>query len=261
MFSNEERRIFDKAQLIEVICQLRFPDILKIDASEPAAFQERLRRDYPQYEKKIEQLPPQLVNGKAVPQGTVNNYQFLSADGLWKISLTKGFVALSTHGYTRWEDFAQRLDRTLAAFIETYQPSWFTRVGLRYVNAFRRAPLGLEDMLWKELITPGFLGLMGDEDAQEQAFLKNELSATVQMPGGAKANVKSGPGMMRKVNNRTRETTQERVFMLDLDVFMDSRIELNHTAPALNIVHENADSLFRAAITDTLEDAMNPRKP
>ena len=37
-------------------------DDLKIDVSEPADFQERIRRDYPQYEKKIEQLPPQMVN-------------------------------------------------------------------------------------------------------------------------------------------------------------------------------------------------------
>ena len=236
MFSNEERMIYAKRQLVEVICQLRFPEI----ASEPAAFQDRIRREYPQYEKKIEQLPPQMVNGKPVPQGTVNNYQFVSAEGQWKISLTKGFIALSTYGYTRWEEFAQRLDRILAVFIETYHPSWFTRVGLRYVNAFRRAPLGLEDCLWKELITPGFLGLMGDEDAQEQAFMKNEL--------------------LRKVNNRTRETTEERVFMLDLDLYMDSKIELNHTAPALNIVHDNAGSLFRAAITDTLADAMEPQK-
>ena len=155
MISPDNRRYaYGKAQLIEVICQLRFPEILKIDVSEPADFQERIRRDYPQYEKKIEQLPPQMVNGKPVPQGTVNNYQFVSAEGQWKISLTKGFIALSTYGYTRWEEFAQRLDRILAVFIETYHPSWFTRVGLRYVNAFRRAPLGLEDCLWKELITP-----------------------------------------------------------------------------------------------------------
>ena len=109
MFSNEERMIYAKRQLVEVICQLRFREILSIDASEPAAFQDRIRREYPQYEKKIEQLPPQMVNGKPVPQGTVNNYQFVSAEGQWKISLTKGFIALSTYGYTRWEEFAQRV--------------------------------------------------------------------------------------------------------------------------------------------------------
>ena len=37
MFSNEERMIYAKRQLVEVICQLRFPEILSIDASEPAA--------------------------------------------------------------------------------------------------------------------------------------------------------------------------------------------------------------------------------
>ena len=261
MFSNESRVIYDKRQLVEVICQLRCPEILKIEAEAPAVFQERIRRDYPQYEKKVEQLPPQLVGGKPVPQGSVNNYQFISESGQWKVSLTKGFIALSTYGYTRWEDFAQRLDRILAAFIETYHPSWFTRVGLRYVNAFRREALGLEDCLWKELITPGYLGLMGDEDAQETAFMKDEQAATLQMPGGAKANVKCGPGLLRKVNNRTRETTEEKVFMLDLDLFMDSKIELGHAVPALNIVHENAGSLFRAAITETLSDAMEPHRP
>lgn len=260
MFSDAERVIYAKRQLLEVICQLRFPDILKIESAEPAGFQDLIRQSYPQYEKKIEQLPPQVVNGKPVPQGTVNNYQFISADGQWKVSLTKSFVALSTHGYVRWEEFAQRLDKILASFIELYQPSWFTRVGLRYVNAFRREALGLEGCLWKELITPGFLGLMADEDAQESAFLKDEQTATLQMPGGAKANVKSGPGLLRKVNNRTRETSEERVFMLDLDLYMDSRIELDQAVPALNIVHENAGSLFRAAITQTLSDAMEPER-
>ena len=72
-----------------------------------------------------------------VEQGTVNNYQFISADGAWKVSLTKGFIALSTTRYTRWEDFAKRLDVVLAAFIETYQPSYFSRVGLRLSSASR----------------------------------------------------------------------------------------------------------------------------
>ena len=43
MFSNEERMIYAKRQLVEVICQLRFPEILSIDASEPAAFQDRIQ--------------------------------------------------------------------------------------------------------------------------------------------------------------------------------------------------------------------------
>ncbi len=258
MFSNEARCILEKNSLLEVICQLRYPEILKIEANVPADFQETIRTDYPQYNKNIEQLPPQVVNGKPVPQGTVNNYQFISEDGKWKISLTKGFIALSTHGYTRWEEFARRLDQVLAAFIKTYEPAYFSRVGLRYINAFNRKTLGLEDCAWRDLITGGYLGLMGDEDAQERAFVKNEQNVHAAMPGGAKANIKCGPGTVRKVNNKTGETAQESVFMLDLDLFMDGKTPINHAVPALNIVHGNADSLFRGAVTDTLLDAMQP---
>lgn len=49
--------------------------------------------------------------------------------------------------------------------------------------------------------------------------------------------------------------------MLDLDVYMDGKTPLGQTAPALNIVHGNAGSLFRGAVTDTLLDAMGRNSP
>ncbi len=57
MFSNQPRKIYRRNQLIEVICQLRFPEILKIEAHEPADFQDAIRQAYPQYGKKLEPLP------------------------------------------------------------------------------------------------------------------------------------------------------------------------------------------------------------
>lgn len=261
MFSSAERKILEKNQLLEVICQLRYFDILKIDAAEPFEFQEAIRAEYPQYAKKVEQLPPQIVGGKPVAQPPVNNHQFISADGQWKISMTKGFIALSTHRYVRWEEFAKRLDMVLAAFIRIYQPNCFTRVGLRYINAFNRKSLDLEQYSWRELIQPGYIGLMGEEDAQESAFLKNEQTVTMAMPGGAKANIKCGPGLLRRVNNRTRQTVEEKVYMLDLDLFMEGNTPLSQAVPALNVVHGNAGSLFRGAISDTLFDAMQPAEP
>ena len=128
------------------------------------------------------------------------------------------------------------------------------------MNAVNKAALGFAETPWHELIAPGYLGLMADEDARRQVFIKCEQLVTVTMPGGAKANIKCGPGLLRKVDNRTRQVDEQKVFMLDLDLFMDSKIELGQAVPALNIVHENAGSLFRAALTDTLSDAMEPQK-
>ena len=139
MFSNDERVIYAKRQLVEVICQLRFPTILSIDTREPADFQETVREAFPRYQCQVETIPG--VNG--APNRTINNHTFLSEDGGYKLSLTKDFIALSTMRYTHWEDFAARLDEPLGQFIKIYRPACFDRVGLRFVNAFSREQLDL----------------------------------------------------------------------------------------------------------------------
>ena len=107
MISSDNRRYaYGKSQLIEVICQLRFPTILSIDTREPADFQETVRAAFPRYQCQVENLPG--VNG--APARTVNNHTFISEDGSYKLSLTKDFIALSTMRYTHWEDFAARLE-------------------------------------------------------------------------------------------------------------------------------------------------------
>ena len=61
MFSASERVLYGKRQLIEVICQLRFPTILSISAKEPAEFQEAIRAEFPRYARNLEKLPPKVI--------------------------------------------------------------------------------------------------------------------------------------------------------------------------------------------------------
>ena len=122
LFSEFDRCLYRRSPLIEVICQIRFPTILSISAKEPAEFQEAIRHSFPQYAARQEQPAPRVTaveNGvpKVTQQPAVTNYNFVSQDNLWKVNLTNSFIALSTLRYTRWEDFAQKLDKTLAAFI------------------------------------------------------------------------------------------------------------------------------------------------
>ena len=67
LFSDRPRTHYEKTLAHEVICQLRFPTILSINNVEPADFQERIREDFPQYARKQDVLPPQIVNGKPEP--------------------------------------------------------------------------------------------------------------------------------------------------------------------------------------------------
>src|SRR5258708_12324597 len=54
LFPESERVIYDKNPLQQVICQLRFPPILRINTEVPVAFQERVKQDYPFYQEKSE---------------------------------------------------------------------------------------------------------------------------------------------------------------------------------------------------------------
>lgn len=253
MFSQAERCHYQKPQLMEVLCQLRFPTILKIENESPYQFQEKIRDEYPNYSLNEDKN----TNGKT--QIVTKNHTFLSLDGRWKVNLACGFISLSTRSYGGWEEFAQRLDKLLVEFIGVYHPACFQRIGLRYINAIRKEVLGLADVGWRELITPPFLGLMAEASIPEKAFLKDEQSVALSLPGGAKANVKSGPGLMRLVHNVTHDVKELPVYMLDLDTYMDGNTELSHVASVLNILHDNADDLFRGAITETLHDALEPQ--
>lgn len=258
MFQDCERVQYAKAPLLEVICQLRFPTILSISAKEPADFQELIRGEFPRYSKNLEKLPPKVMNGpggiKVEQQPDVTNYQFLSADGRWKVNLTNNFIALATPSYTNWEEFAGKLDAVLAQFIAVYQPAFFERIGLRYINAISRKALDLEEVPFSELIQPGYLGLMGDEDINEQAFLRITQTAEVKLPGGCQLKLNCGPGMIKRGKVEDKEVKM----VLDIDIFMSGKVEMKHSAAALMTVHTNANRVFRGAITRTLHNAMEP---
>ena len=147
MFSKEDRCIYRKNQLQEVICQLRFPEILSIGVNVPADFQEAIRDEYPQYNARKEIPAPKITgtpgNFKLDNGPATVNYQFTSADGIWRVNLTTKFISIACSRYTCWEDFAGKLDKPLAAFIKLYKPAYFERVGLRYVNIISRKALEL----------------------------------------------------------------------------------------------------------------------
>ena len=251
MFSQEPRCIYRRNQLGEVICQLRFPEILTINTTAPAEFQEAIREIFPVYTARKE--PLMLKPGAPAPQPGVN-HQFATADGTWRINLTSRFFSLSWSRYTRWEDFAAKLDKPLAAFIRIYRPAYFERVGLRYLNFISRRALELNHMPFSQLLTSCYLGLMSDPEISEASALMNTIDADIAIKAGCRAKIHAGPGMIR----RPGQKDQELKFILDFDLYMPGKLALNLSAGALHTLHAQAYSLFRGAITDTLHEAMEP---
>lgn len=245
MFSQKERCLYSKNQLGEVICQLRFPEILTIEANLPAQFQDAIRQVFPRYSMRKE--------GPAGKQ--TNNYQFATEDGVWRVNLTSKFISLACSRYRSWEEFAKMLDKPLAAFIQIYQPAYYERVGLRYLNFISRQALELESTPYRELIAPCYLGVLAEDDVNETAVTRATVDTELALRGGCRVKIHAGPG---KITRNGQEDPEVR-FIFDQDLYMPGNIPVNVSAGALQTLHAQAYGIFRHAISDTLHDAMEPK--
>lgn len=259
MFSSESHCRYGKNQLTDVICQLRFPEILTINTTPPAQFQEAIRKEYPRYQLR-QDIPAPKITG--IPgqfalenQPKTINHQFSSADGALRVNLTSKFISVSCANYTCWEDFADMLDKPLAAFIQLYRPAYFERIGLRYLNVISRSALDLETSHFSELITPCYLGPLAEEDVLETTVARCTLDLEMALRGGCRLKLHAGPGRTKKAGVDDPEVK----FIFDQDLFMPGQVPVNLSAGALHTLHSQAYSIFRGAITDTLHNAMEPR--
>ena len=255
--SDGTRFVYEKSPLVEVICQLRYPTILSIDAKTPADFQDTVRGRFPRYQLQVEK-----VKGAQGETQEVRNHNFISQDGGYKLSMTRDFIALSTMRYRSWEDFARALDEPLGQFIRIYRPAYFERVGLRFINAISRAKLDLEGRRWNDLLQPQYLGVLDDDGIDEQRV--NKCAVDVELQSGEQTYLKlhAGPGRVNrtvKTPNGVQTIQEPEVhFILDQDVYARGNIQLPGVMETLSALHEQADRVFSDAITDVLHEAMEP---
>lgn len=255
MFSNDQRCRYRQPQLAEVICQLRFPEILSIQTEPPAQFQDAIRDRFPMYLRRQE-IPASALPGNIamLKKDPVINHQFATPDGIWRVNLTGKFISLTCSRYTCWEDFAAHLDKPLAAFIQVYKPAPFDRVGLRYLNFISRQQLNLEGVPFSQLIQPAYLGPLAEEDVAESAVSRNTVDCEMAIRGGCRVKLHAGPG---KVKRGAKEDPEIK-FIFDQDLYMNGPLQLNLAAGALQTLHSQADSIFQGAITKKLHEAMDP---
>jgi uncharacterized protein (TIGR04255 family) len=260
-FPDSERVVYGRNPLIEVICQLRFPPILRITAEPPVAFQERVRSDYPLLSEKFPdvnvEMPPGIPPSFAelvkrnLPRRKLTGYDFASADEKWKVSLTRDFLSLSTNQYTRWEDFRQHLERPLQALTAVYDPAFFTRVGLRYQDLIQKSRLGLpETTRWSELLRPHIAGV----------HAVPELAGAVEESLGQLLISLPQFGSRVRVNYGIVQTVEsnENCFLIDGDYYTEERTKTDAVDAILAYFNKQSGRLFRWCIEDRLQKAMEP---
>jgi len=262
LFPDATRVIYKDNPLHQVICQLRFPPILRIDTENPTVFQERIRHTFPEFrvlyddtqdslpKSLSEGLPPEmrnLLSPKSNPR-----FQFYIRDDSWVVTLAKDFLALETSKYSRWEEFRDLTELALKALSEVYEPAYFTRIGLRYRNVIDRKRLGLGDAEWRTLIEDFVLGHLARTETsgsimeQHSKYLLklNEDGDLVRMEYGQVTYTTGDPGNL--------------LYLLDHDFYTNEKMEKKDVINRLAAYNSLNGRLFHWCIKESLHDAMRP---
>jgi uncharacterized protein (TIGR04255 family) len=256
-FPESERVIYEKNPLVEVICQLQFPSILRISQQSPVDFQDRIRDDYPILEfSQGNQLPTEISNiMQQLGSPFVNNqtYVFKSEESTWQVVLNQNSITLSTRKYERYENFKEKFKDIISVFEEIYKPSFYSRVGLRYKDLIIPSQLDLKDVDWSELIPKHIASELHTPEMAESitAFMKN-----LQMSSDDKQ-IALNHGLVMARDAITNK--DEEAYLLDAD--FSTTVKLNRDDDVwdtIDLFNKMARNLFRWSITDKLHETLNP---
>jgi uncharacterized protein (TIGR04255 family) len=219
-FPETPRVLYKENPLDSVVCQLSFPTVLRIEAETPAAFQESIRSIYPMFKEKAiagigMDLPPQIAVLAGMRLASRGGFEFSSDDGSWTVSLTREFVALTARHYKRWEESKEKLLPVIEALEREYKPTFYSRIGLRYINVIRRSRLGLTDVPWSDLLRPYIAAeLASPEIAGRVETVAHDVNITLDGPG--KLHLQHGLGA-------DPEEPTEPVYVVDMDFYTEAR--------------------------------------
>ena len=168
--------------------------------------------------------------------------------------MTRETLELKTTAYQRWEEFRDRAANLQAAFGQVYKPSFYARIGLRYVNVIRRSLLGLVDVPWAELLKPHIAGELSTPELGNRIdSLSSHLHC--QLEGdNCYLTLKTAIALAEVGQGKEKE----QCFLIDSDFHTHIQTEITNVANILNIFNRVSGRLFRWSIQQRLHDALEP---
>ena len=261
-FPTSERVRYSRNQIRNVVCQLRFPTILRVETNLPDEFQECIRDMYPQYQERVvttsTQLPAEIESlipeqMKQLLAGGGRHFDFTSLDGKKTITLNKEILSLTTTEYSEWNAFIGGLKGPLDALIRIYKPAQFTRIGLRYQNVILRSEIDRSGVNWSKLINPYMAGILADDHVGQHVDECMQV-AIVRLSDGL-GHVRIQQGLVIEQNRN------EPAYLIDSDFYNEHPQETGNELDILDQLHRQAGHFFRWAIKRGLHDAMEPKLP
>lgn len=165
--------------------------------------------------------------------------------------MTQDFIAITEHKYSRWEAFKSHLELAEKSFRETYSPAYYSRLGLRYRNVIDRKRIGAGGVHWDELLKPYFVGLLG-ADAVKHSVRENRSISHIALNGPFHGTVILQQGLANVAAG------SDPVYFVDADFHSEGTYTNEQAFTILTDFNRLSGNLFRWAITDRLEQLLQP---
>jgi uncharacterized protein (TIGR04255 family) len=217
------------------VCELRFPALLEIDRKALLEMHAPLRKRYPHYGKsRSVNITP---GDEAFDQET--GYEFRSADGAWVVSVKHFALSLETSKYENFQDFENRLNQVVKAAAKLIDAEFFTRVGLRYVNAVPIHDAEIASYINPELVSPLARWVYGTTTKFMQ-----------EVRGYAEDGLYSfRHGFIEKPSGGVPE------YMLDFDFYAEN-VEFQEVMPLVRKLHSQSYRFFAWSLGERARESM-----
>ncbi|UIF88018.1 TIGR04255 family protein (plasmid) [Cupriavidus necator] len=216
-----------------------------IGSRPPAQFVSALRKEYPYLE-----LQNEVTLNIGGANGFNNTHVFRSTKGTWTVSLKQNSFSIETSRYTEYAEMKSRALQVVEAASKIIDADFFTRVGLRYINAIdiEGDPVDgwVNASLTGPLLSQRFTGV--NEYAGKMQLNAVDGGCLLQHGIRFKADQKSGEG---------RETWPE--YVIDVDSFR-TEVPLGDTSDALDSMHAQGFDVFDWALGDSAREYLSMEK-
>lgn len=227
---------FERNFIRTAVCELRFPTLFEIDGNEPPSSLARaLRKEYPIYELQDD------LNVTVSRVAKSRAHLFMSKKSRWKVSLRASAISLETSHYDSYPQFRSRLGLIMEAAKETIDSDFFTRVGLRYINA---VPFNGEDIgTW---INPSLVGVLSNRPTY------GDIRECFQRVNGA-----TSFGSYLFQHGLERSESGKDHYVLDYDFFHEE-VSVREAMDVVDRLHEEEYSMFSYALGERAKGYLGP---
>lgn len=250
--------LYSKNFIKQAVCELRFPTLYDLDVPKPpASFAKALRKEYPN-QATVKSLNLELGNDSSA---STLHHTFKSRGSKWAVSLRSAAVVLETKDYSSYKEFRARLVEILRAATQVIDSDFYTRIGLRYINALPYDRTSID-----EWVNPCLVGVLGSGLLGEPTEYAGRVMGATDIGGYIMQHgILGGAGRQQNIGAlslganteiETQGSTQAE-YSIDFDLYAED-VQAEDALQTIDRLHDLEHSLFDWAIGPAARAYLGP---